>query len=128
MMRYIIPLALLLMLTGTAFGTMWLYDDPTFFQIGSQAREATFQPGNISVFEIINSPYFPLLGQGFYMNAIPVKLSNGTDAIQIGKTGGSTMGPIPVTFSGHLENNMKYAMSKSSLRVGSEGSWSNLGA
>ena len=128
MMKYIIPIAMLFMLAGTALGTMWLYDDPAFFQIGSQAQVASYKPANISPFEIINSPYFPLLGQGFYFNAIPVKLSNSTDAIQIGSSGNIALSPTPVTFGGHLENNLKYAMGKSSLRIGQQGSWTTLNA
>jgi hypothetical protein len=128
MIKYIISIALLFMLAGTAFGTMWLYDDPTFFQIGSKAQVASFKPANISPFEIIDSPYFPLLGQGFYFNAIPVKLINSTDAVQIGSKSNIVLSSIPVTFGGHLENNIKYAMGKSSLRVGQDGSWTNLNA
>lgn len=128
MMKYIIPIAMLFMLAGTALGTMWLYDDPAFFQIGSEAQVASFKPANISPFEIINAPYFPLLGQGFYFNAIPVKLSNSSDAIQIGSVGNTALFPIPVTFGGHLENNIKYAMGKSSMRIGQQGSWATLNA
>jgi hypothetical protein len=119
---------MLFMLAGTALGTMWLYDDPAFFQIGSEAQMASFKHMNISHFEIINAPYFPLLGQGFYFNAIPVKLSNSTDAIQIGSKGNMALPPVQVTFGGHLENNMKYAMGKSSLRIGQQGSWANINA
>ena len=117
---------MLLILAGTALGTIWLYDDPAFLQLNSQAREATFNPGKISPFEIIDAPYFPLLGQSFYSNAIPVKLSNNTNTVQIGSKGPASMSPASVTFGGHLENNLKYAQSKSSLRIGSQGSWSNI--
>jgi hypothetical protein len=123
MEKYIIPVAILLMLAGTAFGTMWLYDDPTFFQ-GTQSQTASIKPADMSLLEIVDSAYFPLLGQGFYKDAIPVKLSNQTNAIQIGTKGSSTMNPVQITFSGHLEDNLRYASSKSSLRVGSLGNWS----
>jgi hypothetical protein len=128
MMKYILPMAMLFMLAGTALGTMWLYDDPAFFQIGSEAQVASFKPANISPFEIINAPYFPLLGQGFYFNAIPVKLSNSTESINIGSRGNIALSPTPVTFGGHLENNLKYAMGKSSMRIGQQGSWDTLNA
>jgi hypothetical protein len=127
MMKYIIAVAVLLMLAGTGLATMWLYDDPMFFQMGAP-QSASFKPADISILEIIDAPYFPLLGQSFYSNAIPVKLSNNTNTIQIGSKGAGSMAIAPVTFGGHLENNLKYAQGKSSLRVGSQGSWNSFSA
>ena len=126
MMKYIIAVAVLLMLAGTGLAQMWLYDDPMFFQMSYPAKAASFKPADISILEIIDSPYFPLLGQSFYTNAIPVKLSNNTNTVQIGSKSSGSLSPIPVTFGGHLENNLKYAQSKSSLRIGQEGSWGTL--
>jgi hypothetical protein len=128
MMKYIISVAVLLMLAGTGLATMWLYDDPMFFQMSYPSQAASFKPADISILEIIDAPYFPLLGQSFYSTAIPVKLSNNTNTVQIGSKGQGSMSPISVTFGGHLENNMKYAQSKSSLRIGQDGSWGNLNA
>jgi hypothetical protein len=128
MMKYIISVAVLLMLAGTGLATMWLYDDPMFFQMNYPTKAASFNAADISILEILDAPYFPLLGQSFYSNAIPVKLSNNTNTIQIGSKAPGSMSPISVTFGGHLENNLKYAQSKSSLRIGSQGSWSNINA
>jgi hypothetical protein len=128
MMKYIISVAVLLMLAGTGLATMWLYDDPMFFQMSYPSPAASFKPVDISIQEILDAPYFPLLGQSFYSNAIPVKLSNNTNTVQIGSRAPGSISPIPVTFGGHLENNLKYAQSKSSLRIGSQGSWSNINA
>jgi hypothetical protein len=128
MMKYIISVAVLLMLAGTGLATMWLYDDPMFFQMSYPSQAASFKPADISILEILDAPYFPLLGQSFYSNAIPVKLSNNTNTVQIGSKGLGPMSPVSVTFGGHLENNMKYAQSKSSLRIGQDGSWGNLNA
>jgi hypothetical protein len=128
MMKYVISVAVLLMLAGTGLATMWLYDDPMFFQMSYPSQAASFKPADISILEIIDAPYFPLLGQSFYSNAIPVKLSNNTNTVQIGSKGPASMSPVSVTFGGHLENNLKYAQSKSSLRIGSQGSWSNINA
>lgn len=128
MMKYTIAVAVLLMLAGTGLATMWLYDDPMFFQMSYPSQAASFKPADISILEILDAPYFPLLGQSFYSNAMPVKLSNNTNTVQIGSKGPGSMSPISVTFGGHLENNMKYAQSKSSLRIGSQGSWSTLNA
>jgi hypothetical protein len=128
MLKYTIALAVLLMLAGTGLATMWLYDDPMFFQMNYPAKTGSFKAADISILEILDAPYFPLLGQSFYTNAIPVKLSNNTNVIQIGSKAPGAMSPIPVTFGGHLENNLKYAQSKSSLRVGSQGSWGAINA
>ncbi len=124
MMRYIIPMVLFLTLAGNAWGTMWLYDDPDFFQMGSQPQ-GSFTPSGISILEIVNAPYFPLLGQGFYTDALPVQIKNDTNTIQI-SSGIKATAPVQVTFGGHLEDNLKYAQGKSSLRVGQEGSWATL--
>jgi hypothetical protein len=126
MMKYAIPIALLFMLAGTALGTMWLYDDPTFFITGGKPQSGTYTPADISILEIIDAPYFPLLGQSFKMNAIPVQVTNSSNTIQIGSKGTLSQSPVQVTFSGHLEDNLKYAQGKSSLRVGELGSWNSL--
>ena len=128
MMKYTILVAVLLMLAGTGLATMWLYDDPMLFQTSYPSHVSSFKPAGISILEILDAPYFPLLGQSFYSNAIPVKLSNNTNTIQIGSKSSRSMFPISVTFGGHLEDNMKYAQSKSSLRIGTQGSWSTLNA
>jgi len=96
------------------------------FNIGTQSQIGSYTPGNISAFEIVNAPYFALLGQGFYTDAIPVKVSNSSNAIQIGSKGTLSQSPVQVTFGGHLEDNLKYAQTKSSVRVGQQGSWSTL--
>ncbi len=126
MMKYTIALAVLMMLAGTCLATMWTYDDPMFFQMNYPVKTGTFAPADISILEILDAPYFPLLGQSFYYNAIPFKLSNSTNAIQIGSKAPASMSPVQVTFGGHLEDNLKYAQSKSSLKIGSQGSWGTL--
>jgi len=126
MMKYTIAIAVLLMLAGTGLATMWTYDDPMFFQMNYPVKTGTFTAADISILEILDAPYFPLLGQSFYYNAIPLKLSNNTNAIQIGSKAPASMSPVQVTFGGHLEDNLKYAQSKSSLKIGSQGSWGTL--
>jgi hypothetical protein len=125
MMKYIIPIAVFLMLAGNAWGTMWLYDDPDFFQTGSQPQAGSFKPSSLSILEIVDAPYFPLLGQGFYTDAIPVQIKNDTNTVQI-SSGLRATAPVQVTFGGNLENNLKYAQTKSSLRIGTEGTWTTL--
>jgi len=126
MAKHIAALAVLLMLSVTGIATMWTYHDPMLFQAG-YPNPSTRQ-ADISLLEIVKSPYFPLLGQSFYSNALPVNLTNSTNTIQIGSKGPGSLGPIPVTFGGHLEDNMRYAQSRSSLRIGGESSWSSLSA
>jgi hypothetical protein len=128
MMKCIIAATVLLTLAGTGLATMWLYDDPMFFQIGAPSQAESFKPASISILEILDAPYFPLLGQSFYSNAIPVKLSNDTNTVQIGSKGPGPISANTVTFGGHLEDNLKYAESKSSLRVGTQGTWTQLSA
>ncbi len=125
MMKHLIPIAMLLILGTTASGTMWLYN-ADFFMLGPQPSEASFKPASLSPFEIINAPFFPLLGEGFYTDPIPMQLRNATTSVEITSTGKSTADPVLATFSGHLENNLKYAQSKSSVRVGEGGSWNSL--
>ena len=126
MTKYAIAVAMLLVLAGTGLATMWTYDDPMFFQTNYPSQAASFKPTDLSILEILDAPYFPLLGQSFYSNAIPVKLSNNTNTIQIGSRTPGSMSPVQVTFGGHLEDNLKYAQSKSSLKVGQQGSWNAL--
>ena len=45
MMKYIISVAVLLMLAGTGLATMWLYDDPMFFQMGYTFAGSLLQTG-----------------------------------------------------------------------------------
>ena len=126
MMKYIIPLAMLFIMAGSASGTMWLYNDPTFFQMGTPMQSASLRPNNVPNLEFAGAPYFPLLGQGFYKDAIPARLTNGTNTIQIGSKGPSAMPPVSITFGGHTEDNLKYAQSKSSFKIGQPGSWTTL--
>jgi hypothetical protein len=126
MMKYAISIALLFLLAGAAFATMWTYDDPAFFSTGGSVHSDSYTPANISILEIVDAPYFPLLGQSFNMNAIPVQVSNSSNTIQIGSKGNLAQSPVQVTFGGHLEDNLKYAQTKSSLRVGEQGSWNTM--
>lgn len=126
MMRYAIAVAMLLALTATGMATMWTYDDPMFFQMGSSTVRGAFMPADISILEIVDAPYFPLLGQSFYTDAIPLKLTNNTNTVQIGSNGAGALSTAPVTFGGHLENNLKYAQSHSSLRIGAQGTWNTM--
>ena len=125
MMKHLIPIAMLLILGGTASGTMWLYNND-FFMLGPQLSAASFKPASLSPFEIIDAPFFPLLGEGFYKDAIPMQLRNTNTTIEITASGKRPAEPVRVTFGGHFENNLKYAQSKSSLRIGDSGSWANL--
>jgi len=114
------------MLSTSAMATMWTYHDPLLFQAGYP--NPISRPADISLLEIVKAPYFPLLGQSFYSNAIPVNLTNRTNTVMIGSKGAGGLGAIPVTFGEHLEDNLRYARGRSSLRIGGEGSWNSLNA
>ncbi len=139
MRRYIIPIAMLFVLAGLSSGTMWLYTDPTFFSglpsgttatsFGYQSQSSpigTFKPLDLSPFEIINSPLFPMLGHGFSINTSSGQDQSKTTVVSLGSSGKLDSTPPQITFSGGMENNLKYAESKSSLRVGQGGTWANL--
>jgi hypothetical protein len=125
MMKHVVLIAMLLILGGTASATMWLYN-ADFFMLGPQSTGASFKPASLTPFEIIDAPFFPLLGEGFYKDPIPMQLKNTTSAVEITSTGNLPTEPVRLTFGGHMENNMKYAQSRSSMRVGNGGSWNTL--
>jgi len=125
MMKYLISVAMLLILAGTTGGTMWLYDGD-FFMLGPQQTPSSFVPSNITTFEIINAPFFPLLGESFYRNPLPVEVKGTNSAVEISSTGAKAMAPVKLSFGGHMENNLKYAESRSSLRIGESGGWASL--
>ncbi len=138
MIKYAIPIVMLLVLAGLSSGTMWLYTDPTFFsglpsstipysfEYQSGGTIGSFRPLELSPFEIINSPFFPMLGRGFSMNASREQDQSKMAVVSLGSSGKLDKTPPQITFSGGLENNLKYAQSKSSIRVGQKGSWENL--
>ncbi len=126
MMKCLILLAVVLLLASPSFATMWIYDDPTFFQSNYKDKNVSFIPANKALLELIKAPYFPLLGQGFYKNAIPMRFINSTNAIRIGSKSNLAVSPIPVTFGEHVEDNLKYAQTRSSLRIGQSGTWNTL--
>jgi len=125
-MKFLIPLAMLFIMAGSALGTMWLYTDPTFFQTGTPVQNSSLILAKVPNLQFAGAPYIPLLGQGFYKDAIPVRLTNNTNTIQIGSKGPGAIAPVSVTFGGHMEDNLKYAETKSSLRIGQPGSWTTL--
>ena len=128
MIKHLISAAMLLMLAGTALGTMWLYDDPLSFPISPyHSANSAFNITDTALTRIAGFTYYSTLGEDFYMRAIPVNYTNATNSVMIGSTGKGTASFLnSPTFDGHAENNLLYAKSKSSFRVGGQGSWSNL--
>ncbi len=116
---------MLLILGGTASATMWLYN-ADFFMLGPQPSVGSFKPAGLSTFEIIDAPFFPLLGEGFYKDPIPMLLRNTSTSVEITSSGNLPAEPVRLTFGGHVESNLKYAQSRSSVRVGNSGSWNSL--
>jgi hypothetical protein len=118
MIKYLITFAMLCSVIIAASGTIWLNQEPDYLQLGSQFATPLFKPANISPFEIINAPYFPLLGEGFYTNTAPLQPKSQQPIAKINSSG-IINDAIPIMdFSGNFENNLKYAASKSSLRIG----------
>ena len=129
MIKYLVSAAMLFMLAGTAFGTMWLYDDPVSFPISPyQSANTGFNLTDTALTKIAGFSFYSTLGEDFYMRAIPVNYSNATNSVMIGSAQkGTASFMTSPTFDGHAETNLLYAKGKSSFRVGSsEGSWTNL--
>ena len=128
MIKYLIASAVLLMLTGAALGTMWLYVDPLSFPISPyQSAETGFNLTDTALTKIAGFTYYTTLGEDFYKRAIPVNYTNATNSVMISSTANGTASFLTSpTFGGHKENNLLYAQSKSSFRVGGQGSWRNL--
>jgi hypothetical protein len=118
--KYLITIAILCTITMMVSGTMWENQMPDFLQIGIQFQfnAPIFKPSGLSPFEIIKAPYFPLLGKGFYTSAAPLQSTTQkpTETINISRK--VNVVPPLTDFSGNFENNLKYAESKSSLRIG----------
>ena len=117
-----------------ASATMWLYQDPyftDFMQPGSIQSSIPFnapyvKPSNMSPFEIINSPFFPLLGNGFNISTADATGAQSSSPVDVVGSASQTTSPLPITFSGNLENNLMYAQTRSSLRVGQGNDWNSI--
>ncbi len=118
MIRHLVIIALLFMAASMASGTMWLYQEPDYLHTGIQFTTPFFKPANLSPFEIINAPYFPLLGEGFYTSAAPVTSKSLQPTVEIKSSGKVEATPPFIEFSGNFEKNLKYAATKSSFRIG----------
>lgn len=120
--KFLITIAILTAVATTVGGTMWENQMPDFMQMGAQSQyqftAPIFKPAELSPFEIINAPYFPLLGEGFYTSAAPLKQTTLNPTVTINSTGKMDSTPPLMDFSGNFENNLKYAESRSSLRIG----------
>ena len=87
--KYLITIAILCAIATTVSGTMWENQMPDFLQIGSQYQFTApiFKPTELSPFEIINAPYFPLLGEGFYTSAAPLQPTTQNPTVTVNSTG-----------------------------------------
>ena len=128
MIKHLVSAAMLLMLAGTALGTMWLYDDPLSFPISPyHSANAAFNITDTALIRIAGFTYYSTLGEDFYMRPIPVNYTNATNSVMITGAGkGTASFMTSPTFDGHAENNLLYAKDKSSFRVGGQGYWGNL--
>src|SRR5690606_13624814 len=115
MIKYLVSAAMLFMLAGTAFGTMWLYDDPVSFPISPyQSANTGFNLTDTALTKIAGFSFYSTLGEDFYMRAIPVNYSNATNSVMIGSAQkGTASFMTSPTFDGHAETNLLYAKGKS---------------
>jgi hypothetical protein len=121
-MKCPIIISALILLAGLCGGNPWLYQDPDFLQ-GSRFYAAALQPGSLTPLEVVTSPYFYLLGQGFDYSALPLQLRQVSGAVEIGSSRKASISPPPISFDGFEEKSLNYARAKSSLRVGQDGIW-----
>jgi hypothetical protein len=128
MIKHLVIIGLLFMVISAASGTMWLYQEPDYLQMGTQFTMPFFKPANLSPFEIINAPYFPLLGEGFYTSAAPIAPKSSQPTVEIKSSGKVEVAPPFIEFTGNFENNLKYATTKSSFRIGQGNSSATLNA
>lgn len=136
MKRYLIPIMITL-LAGSASGNIWLNDESLYLMDTTHFMTPYFKPANMSPFEIIDAPYFSLVGANLgsvqtTSPGQPVSLSSvastPSSAPVVIKSTPAVITPPHVDFSGNLENNLQYAESKSSLRIGRayDPSWTTL--
>jgi hypothetical protein len=124
-MKCFFVILMLFLLAGLGSGNHRLYEDPDFLQ-GSRFYAAAFQPGSITALEVVASPYFYLLGQGFNYSAPPLQLRQAGGAVEIGGGRKVSLSPPLTSFDGFEEKSLNYARAKSSLRVAENGSWASL--
>jgi|GEM_PF-256715 hypothetical protein len=144
MKRYLIPIMIIL-LAGAASGNIWLNDESLYLMDTTHFVTPYFKPANMSPFEIIDAPYFGLVGANLgsiqtISSEQPVSLGGSETTSTNSATSSTSSAPVfikstpaetappHVDFSGNLENNLHYAESKSSLRVGQAygAGWTNL--
>jgi hypothetical protein len=124
-MKCMIIVSVLALLAGLGGGNPWLYQDPDFLQ-GSNFYPSAFQPGSVTPLEVVASPYFSLLGQGFDYRALPRSLEQVSNATELGSNPNVSFPPLSISFDGFEEKSLNYARSKSSLRVAQDGTWTPL--
>jgi hypothetical protein len=124
-MKHNTSIALILSIIGIASATQWTYDDPTFFQQGPGLGMGLLSAGNISPLEIINSPYFSIMGKGYFPIWLQQKPNNTSLDVEIKSTGNQQLVPPLMSFDANQEKNLGYAQ-KSSFRVGKAENWNTL--
>jgi hypothetical protein len=124
-MKYLVIIPALVLLAGLGVGTPWLFSDPDFMQ-GSKFYPAAFQPGSVTALEVVASPMFSLIGQGFDYKVLPRPWEGAENAtVLVGSRKASTS-PPPISFDDFEEKSLNYARTKSSLRVANNGTWTPL--
>ena len=124
-MKRLIIISALVLLAGLGGGDPWLYQDPDFFQ-GSDFYLAAFLPGSLTPLEVVASPCFSLLGQGFDYRALPRPVKQVSNATELGGSLGASFSPPTISFDGFEEKSLNFARAKSSLRVAQDGTWTPL--
>jgi hypothetical protein len=124
-MKFLILISALILLAGLGVGNSWLNQDPDFLQ-GSNFYPASFQPGSVTALEVVASPMFYLLGQGFDYKALPRPLKQANNTAEVDGSRKASTSPPPISFDDFEEKSLNYARAKSSLRVAQNGTWAPL--
>jgi hypothetical protein len=125
-MKGLIIIPALILLAGLGGGNPWLYQDPDFLQ-GSRFYASVFQPGSLTALEVVASPSFYLLGQGFDLSKLPIQLRPDSGAVEtVSSSRKVGVSPPTISFDDFEEKSLNYARAKSSLRVAENGSWAPL--
>jgi hypothetical protein len=127
MFKKIITALLLITLFGSA-QAVWLNQAHNYLEIGMEFTNPLFTEANMSLRPANPTEVFPypLFGESFEMNPIPIASSSQSKPIGSPVKIGSMAEveyPYTTSFHGTWEKNAQYAQTRSSLHVVQDGTW-----
>ncbi|HQF16936.1 MAG: hypothetical protein A4E45_01524 [Methanosaeta sp. PtaB.Bin039] len=128
-----IPVAIVLMLAASTgiVSADWIVSPSTHQDVGNYFAQPYYFI-NFSGYQLSDG-YHPLLGQTFIAKPMPLGKSSlsapvrtGLQPVALGMVAKSSAIPYGQTFSQNWENNLQYAQTRSSLRIGQGSNWSTI--